>query len=99
QDGNTPGTVDVPVTVTYPDGTQDHVTVKVVIDEEPIDSNLDSDADKDHNNKADKSNIKELPDTGDNDQNNVTLFGSLFAALGGLFLVGRRHKNKNNEGK
>ncbi|MBI5975955.1 Rib/alpha-like domain-containing protein, partial [Staphylococcus canis] len=28
-DGNTPGTVDVPVTVTYPDGTQDHITVPV----------------------------------------------------------------------
>ncbi|MEJ7378831.1 Rib/alpha-like domain-containing protein, partial [Staphylococcus epidermidis] len=28
-DGNTPGTVNVPVTVTYPDGTQDHVTVPV----------------------------------------------------------------------
>ncbi|WP_204194321.1 YSIRK-type signal peptide-containing protein, partial [Staphylococcus sp. GDY8P47P] len=28
-DGNTPGTVNVPVTVTYPDGTEDHVTVPV----------------------------------------------------------------------
>lgn len=28
-DGNTPGTVDVPVPVTYPDGTVDHVTVPV----------------------------------------------------------------------
>ncbi|MGV3053746.1 Rib/alpha-like domain-containing protein, partial [Staphylococcus chromogenes] len=28
-DGTTPGTVDVPVTVTYPDGSQDHTTVTV----------------------------------------------------------------------
>lgn len=61
------------------------------------DSDSDSDADKDHNDKADKSNSKELPDTGN--ENNGTLFGSLFAALGGLFLVGRRRKNKNNEEK
>ncbi|EXO10463.1 LPXTG cell wall anchor domain-containing protein, partial [Staphylococcus aureus] len=44
-------------------------------------------------------NNKELPDTGNDAQNNGTLFGSLFAALGGLFLVGRRRKNKNNEEK
>ena len=30
-DGSTPGTYDVPVTVTYPDGTTDHVTVPVTI--------------------------------------------------------------------
>ncbi|QDW81658.1 hypothetical protein DWB92_02005 [Staphylococcus chromogenes] len=28
-DGSTPGTVDVSVTVTYPDGTVDHTTVTV----------------------------------------------------------------------
>ncbi|MGP2630008.1 Rib/alpha-like domain-containing protein, partial [Staphylococcus aureus] len=28
-EGYTPGTVEVPVTVTYPDGTKDHVTVPV----------------------------------------------------------------------
>ncbi|MGV3065939.1 Rib/alpha-like domain-containing protein [Staphylococcus simulans] len=33
--GQTPGTVDVPVTVTYPDGTKDHVTVPVTIGEQP----------------------------------------------------------------
>ncbi|MFS8252175.1 Rib/alpha-like domain-containing protein [Staphylococcus hominis] len=33
-DGNTPGTVDVPVTVTYPDGTEDHVIVPVTVGEE-----------------------------------------------------------------
>ncbi|HDD0375786.1 TPA: fibrinogen-binding adhesin SdrG C-terminal domain-containing protein, partial [Staphylococcus aureus] len=58
------------------------------------DADADSDADKGHN---DKVNSKELPDTGN--ENNGTLFGSLFAALGGLFLVGRRRKNKNNEEK
>ncbi|EXN01068.1 surface protein, partial [Staphylococcus aureus DAR5803] len=63
------------------------------------DSDSDSDADRDHNDKTDKPNNKELPDTGNDAQNNGTLFGSLFAALGGLFLVGRRRKNKNNEEK
>ncbi|HDH0938944.1 TPA: LPXTG cell wall anchor domain-containing protein, partial [Staphylococcus aureus] len=57
----------------------------------------DSDADADADSDADKVNSKELPDTGN--ENNGTLFGSLFAALGGLFLVGRRRKNKNNEEK
>ncbi|MGX0742738.1 Rib/alpha/Esp surface antigen-like repeat protein, partial [Staphylococcus hominis] len=33
-DGNTPGTVNVPVTVTYPDGTEDHVTVPVTTNEQ-----------------------------------------------------------------
>ena len=33
-DGKTPGTVEVPVTVTYPDGSQDHTTVKVTTGEE-----------------------------------------------------------------
>ena len=95
-DGNTPGTVEVPVTVTYPDGTEDHVTVPVTTNEQ---ADNDVAIHKDHNDKADESNGKELPDTGNNDQNNGTLFGSLFAALGGLFLISRRRKNKNNEEK
>ncbi|MFD3243036.1 Rib/alpha-like domain-containing protein [Staphylococcus simulans] len=33
--GQTPGTVDVPVTVTYPDGTKDHVKVSVTVGEQP----------------------------------------------------------------
>ncbi|MEB7825546.1 Rib/alpha-like domain-containing protein, partial [Staphylococcus chromogenes] len=32
-DGKTPGTYDVPVTVTYPDGSQDHTTVTVTVGE------------------------------------------------------------------
>ncbi|WP_369041209.1 Rib/alpha-like domain-containing protein [Staphylococcus chromogenes] len=32
-DGTTPGTVEVPVTVTYPDGAQDHTTVSVTVGE------------------------------------------------------------------
>lgn len=32
-DGTTPGTVDVPVTVTYPDGSEDHTTVTVTVGE------------------------------------------------------------------
>ncbi|WP_394802796.1 Rib/alpha-like domain-containing protein [Staphylococcus simulans] len=33
--GQTPGTFDVPVTVTYPDGTKDYVTVKVTVNPQP----------------------------------------------------------------
>ncbi|HDB5448456.1 TPA: LPXTG cell wall anchor domain-containing protein, partial [Staphylococcus aureus] len=44
---------------------------------------------KDHHNKA-----KALPETGseNNNSNNGTLFGGLFAALGSLLLFGRRKK-------
>ncbi|MGI3316632.1 Rib/alpha-like domain-containing protein [Staphylococcus chromogenes] len=34
-DGSTSGTYDVPVTVTYPDGTTDHITVPVVVGAQP----------------------------------------------------------------
>ncbi|WP_257243588.1 Rib/alpha-like domain-containing protein, partial [Staphylococcus sp. HMSC072B07] len=34
-DGNTHGVFDVPVTVTYPDGTKDHVVVKVTVGDQP----------------------------------------------------------------
>src|SRR5699024_10883411 len=33
--GQTPGTVEVPVTVTYPDGTKDNVKVPVTVGEQP----------------------------------------------------------------
>ncbi|WP_142351354.1 LPXTG cell wall anchor domain-containing protein, partial [Staphylococcus sp. HMSC078A12] len=62
------------------------------------DADADADADAEKGNHG-KSDGKSLPDTGDNDQVNSTLFGSLFAALGGLFLVGKRRKNNNNEEK
>ncbi|MVH49165.1 LPXTG cell wall anchor domain-containing protein, partial [Staphylococcus aureus] len=58
-----------------------------------------ADAEKANHGKSDKLDGKALPDTGDNDQINSTLFGSLFAALGGLFLVGKRRKNNNKEEK
>ena len=34
-DGNTPGETNVPVTVTYPDGSKDHVNVPVTVKEQP----------------------------------------------------------------
>ena len=33
-DGNTPGTTEVDVTVTYPDGTEDHIKVPVTVGEQ-----------------------------------------------------------------
>ncbi|HCZ2533549.1 TPA: LPXTG cell wall anchor domain-containing protein, partial [Staphylococcus aureus] len=49
-------------------------------------------ATKDHHNKA-----KALPETGsaNDESNNGTLFGGLFAALGSLLLFGRRKKQNN----
>ena len=35
-DGNTPGTTEVDVTVTYPDGTTDHIKVPVTVGEQAI---------------------------------------------------------------
>ncbi|WP_141738637.1 MULTISPECIES: LPXTG cell wall anchor domain-containing protein, partial [unclassified Staphylococcus] len=51
------------------------------------DSDSDSDSDSDK---------KELPATGDNQQNSGLLFGSLVAGLGSL-LLGRRRRKNNNE--
>ena len=41
-----------------------------------------------------KSEAKALPETGNTD-NSGTIFGSLFAALGALFLAGRRRKKED----
>ena len=38
--GDVPGTVNVPVTVTYPDGTEDHITVPVTTGEKPVADNV-----------------------------------------------------------
>ena len=39
----------------------------------------------------------DLPDTGNSESNKGTIFGTLFAALGAIFLFGRRRKNKKDE--
>ncbi|PWZ99055.1 hypothetical protein DD924_04755, partial [Staphylococcus pseudintermedius] len=44
-----------------------------------------------------KQQSEQLPDTGESNTQNGALLGGLFAALGGLFLIGRRRKEK--EGK
>ncbi|PNZ80735.1 Ig-like domain-containing protein, partial [Staphylococcus microti] len=54
----------------------------------------DMKASKDMNNKG--KEMKELPDTG-NESTNAPLFGSLIAALGSLFLFGRRRKEKEEK--
>ncbi|PNZ80506.1 LPXTG cell wall anchor domain-containing protein, partial [Staphylococcus microti] len=53
-------------------------------------------ATQDQNTATDSNQVatKTLPETG-NTSTNTTLFGSLFAALGGLFLLGRRRKEKD----
>ncbi|MFU1728178.1 YPDG domain-containing protein [Mammaliicoccus sciuri] len=48
-------------------------------------------------NKGNNTQAKVLPDTGETPAENATLFGSLFAGLGSLFLFGRRKKKKNNK--
>ncbi|WP_188595413.1 Ig-like domain-containing protein, partial [Staphylococcus muscae] len=49
---------------------------------------------KDMNNKG--KEMKELPETG-NESTNAPLFGSLIAALGSLFLLGRRRKENEEK--
>ena len=39
----------------------------------------------------------DLPDTGNSESNKGTIFGTLFAALGAIFLFGRRRKDKKDE--
>uniref|UniRef100_UPI003F579280 YPDG domain-containing protein n=1 Tax=Mammaliicoccus sciuri TaxID=1296 RepID=UPI003F579280 len=121
----TPGTmVDIPVTVTYPDGSKQNVSVSVVVDK--VSDNTDAgssnmngmdskaadhaghmaqteqqqstngmESSKDNMmNKDNKEQAKVLPDTGETPAENATLFGSLFAGLGSLFLFGRRKKEE-----
>ncbi|MEB7730403.1 YPDG domain-containing protein [Mammaliicoccus sciuri] len=45
-------------------------------------------------NKGNNTQAKVLPDTGETPAENATLFGSLFAGLGSLFLFGRRKKEE-----
>ena len=98
----TPGTkVDIPVTVTYPDGSKQTVTVGVVVDKASDNTDAGSsnmngmESSKDNMmNKDNKDQAKVLPDTGETPAENATLFGSLFAGLGSLFLFGRRKKEE-----
>jgi LPXTG-motif cell wall-anchored protein len=46
-------------------------------------------------NKKDKVDV--LPDTGETDPKNSTLFAGIFAALGSLFILGRRRRKKDNK--
>ncbi|MFP4926085.1 Rib/alpha-like domain-containing protein, partial [Staphylococcus pseudintermedius] len=176
-DGSQEGTTDVNVTITYPDGTTDHITVPVTIGKQPTEDNgaTDNDGDMtpgtdetdnntdnggDMNQGTDKGhgvtdhddNVKQnsnvdhtpveqsnnhatspatdmdpmpsgsqttsddmnakgstsekvnhkqqseqLPDTGESNTQNGALLGGLFAALGGLFLIGRRRKEKEDK--
>ncbi|WP_436863815.1 YPDG domain-containing protein [Mammaliicoccus sciuri] len=121
----TPGTkVDIPVTVTYPDGSKQTVTVGVVVEKASDNTDAGSsnmngmdskaadhaghmaqteqqqstngmESSKDNMmNKDSKEQAKVLPDTGETPAENATLFGSLFAGLGSLFLFGRRKKEE-----
>ncbi|WP_436875460.1 YPDG domain-containing protein [Mammaliicoccus sciuri] len=120
-----PGTmVDIPVIVTYPDGTIEEIIVSVIVEDECDDSatratdmtmnkgqtnmngqtvhkasqsqatnTTESSKDK-MMNKGNNTQAKVLPDTGETPAENATLFGSLFAGLGSLFLFGRRKKEE-----
>nr|WP_237449007.1 Rib/alpha-like domain-containing protein [Staphylococcus lugdunensis] len=130
--GKTPGTVYVPVTVTYPDGSKDHVTVSVttrpnkpsesvqpVQPSEPVQPAKDatplvdgnhvtvdtqnhaktatnqSTLDNKHQAPAKASEQKSLPDTGQKETTNTTLFAGLFAALATAMFVSRKRRKDN----
>ncbi|MVM97389.1 LPXTG cell wall anchor domain-containing protein [Staphylococcus aureus] len=79
--------------------TEEGVTGAVTIPDYPSDKGTITKSPKNTNGNSVPTK-KELPETGQQtDQGNATLFGSLFAALGGLFLVGKRRKNNNKEEK
>ncbi|WP_232137343.1 putative Ig domain-containing protein [Staphylococcus kloosii] len=44
-----------------------------------------------------KDKVDVLPDTGETDPKNSTLFAGIFAALGSLFILGRRRKKKDEQ--
>ncbi len=79
------------VTVTYPDGKASHINVPVTIVEQAEGQSEES---KNNEQISNKGNQKSLPDTGGND-NNATVFGTLFAGLGSLLFIGRRKRNKD----
>ena len=62
-DGNTPGTTEVDVTVTYPDGTTDHIKVPVTVGEEVQANTNDPGYD---NVTVDPGETVKVPQTGDN---------------------------------
>ncbi|MGW9856691.1 LPXTG-motif cell wall-anchored protein [Staphylococcus hominis] len=68
----------------------------------PIQPNNDvshhNNSDKANNKFESKDSEKQLPDTGNNSNNEGTLIGSLLAIVGSLFVFGRR-KNKQNAEK
>ncbi|WP_206169776.1 Ig-like domain-containing protein, partial [Staphylococcus argensis] len=47
--------------------------------------------------QGDNQDTADLPDTGNSESNKGTIFGTLFAALGAIFLFGRRRKDKKDE--
>ncbi|MCI2900484.1 LPXTG cell wall anchor domain-containing protein, partial [Staphylococcus hominis] len=51
----------------------------------------------DSNDNRTDNEDKNLPETGNNEQSNGTLLGSLFAAAGTLFLAGKRRKNRTDK--
>lgn len=96
-DGTISGTLYVPVTVTYPDGTTDHVTVPVTTGDKSHENSNNDDTNVNGNhdsndNRADNED-KNLPETGNNEQSK----GTLLAAAGTLFLSGKRRKNRTDK--
>ena len=50
-----------------------------------------------HHDEASVMKDQKLPDTGETSNQNATLLGGLFAALGSIFLFGRRRKDKEEK--
>ena len=49
------------------------------------------------NNKSKENKQSELPETGEEETRNGTLFGTLFAGLGALLLFAKRRRKKEDE--